>query len=168
VSTPSTWTIAPARPVDLDFVRRLLAEATLPTAGLEAMGETLLVARSGGAIIGCAGLEVYGGSALLRSVAVAVSARGAGVGRALCAAAVELARGHGVHRIYLLTETAGGYFPRLGFQPVSRHVVDDTVAASEEFRSLCPSSATAMVLELDPGASSAGDAVERRLGGRES
>lgn len=143
--------IAAARPAELVAVQNLLRRAELPTEGLDPHVDTLLVARDGEWVVGSAALEVYGASALLRSVAVDSAWRGRGLGVALAEAALALARDRGVARIYLLTETAGGFFPRFGFRAIPRTEVGPEVQRSEEFTSLCPESCLAMVLELGTG-----------------
>ena len=63
--------IARARPEDLQPTLALLDGASLPRDGVAEHFETFLVARAGGQIVGTIGLERYGESALLRSLAVA-------------------------------------------------------------------------------------------------
>ena len=74
--------------------------------------------------------------------------RGTGLGVRLTEAALALAVERGVRSVYLLTETAGEFFPRFGFRTVTRDEVNPAVKASEEFSSLCPESAQVMVLDL--------------------
>ena len=98
--------------------------------------------------MGVAGLEHYDDAALLRSVAVAPSARGTGVGGRLTQRALEKAALSGARVVYLLTTTAEDYFPRYGFQRTDRASVPTDVRESVEFTTACPSTATVMVLEL--------------------
>jgi N-acetylglutamate synthase-like GNAT family acetyltransferase len=63
-------TIAAARNSDLPAVLALLERSGLPQEGLADHLATTIVARSGDAVVGSAALELYGGAALLRSVAV--------------------------------------------------------------------------------------------------
>lgn len=139
-------TITQLLPEDLDAVHALLRAARLPTEGLDSHVHTALVARDGGTIVGCAALELYPPFALLRSVAVDASRRGQGLGQLLTAEAIALGRRLGVTGIYLLTETASGFFPKLGFVPIARDEVPAEVRQSIEFTSVCPVSAQAMVL----------------------
>lgn len=136
---------------DRHRVLALLEAAGLPRQGLEASWGTTLVARRGGRTLGCAALELHGAAAVLRSVAVARAARGAGAGGALVDAAIELARGLGLGQIWLLTETAAPFFEGLGFAAAERGAAPVAVRESIEFTALCPASATAMVLRLSPG-----------------
>jgi amino-acid N-acetyltransferase len=144
-----TFTIAHASAADLTPILALLARTDLPPDGLRDHLATTLVARSGQAIVGCAALELYGAAALLRSVAVEPSHQGQGLGQQLTRAALDLARQHGVHEVYLLTTTAGAFFPRFGFEPVARTDVPAAVQQSVEFTSACPVSALVMRLRLD-------------------
>ena len=50
--------------------------------------------------------------------------------------------------VYLLTETAGDFFPRFGFRPTTRAAVPSAVQQSVEFREACPASAVVMRTEL--------------------
>jgi amino-acid N-acetyltransferase len=141
-------TIAAATPADLPAIFRLLDDNRLPRAGLEAHVATTLVAHDHGAVVGTAALELYGAAALLRSVAVASARRGQGLGRALTTAALDLGRQRGVTIVYLLTETASAFFPKLGFRPVARGDVDAAVLGSAEFTTACPQSALVMMRSL--------------------
>lgn len=141
-------TISPATDRDYPGIEALLREHHLPEAGLRPHLETTLVARDDGRIVGSAALEVYDGSALLRSVTVTGPKRGTGLGRALALAAIDLARERGVDAVYLLTETAARFFAHLGFRETSRSSVAPAVQSSVEFVSACPASAVCMVLQL--------------------
>jgi len=140
--------IAPARPGEVAAVVALLGRAGLPQDGVRQLVATLLVARANGGVVGSAAIEPYGREALLRSVAVDPSRRGAGLGRRLAEAAVVMASRLRVERLYLLTETAAPFFARLGFRPVSRADIPASVQASPEFAFLCPASAQAMMRDL--------------------
>lgn len=141
-------TITPALPADLQAILDLLERATLPRVGFEPHLGTALVAREDGGIVGSAVLELYGEAALLRSVAVAPERQGEGLGQALTAAALELARRRGVRTVYLLTETAARFFPKFGFQAIDRADVDRAVLGSTEFTTACPASALVMATSL--------------------
>ena len=84
--------IEKASSADLDQVLCLLRENGLPTAGVNELLPNLLIIREGRRIIGCAGLEVYGRTGLLRSVAVSQDRRNKGNGTLLTKAVLELAR----------------------------------------------------------------------------
>ena len=67
-----------------------------------------------------------------------------GLGRELMDAAIRLAQDLQAPAIFLLTTTADEYFLRFGFIRINRADVPDSVQASVEFTSACPSSATVM------------------------
>jgi amino-acid N-acetyltransferase len=148
MSETMTITIAPADATDTPAILALLERNGLPRDGFPDQARTALAARAGASVVGSAALELYGMAALLRSVAVDASLRGQGLGQQLTRAALELARQHGVKTVYLLTETAGDFFPRFGFRPIERSTVDPAVQQSVEFTSACPVSALVLALSL--------------------
>ena len=134
---------------DLAAVHELVLASGLPVDGLaDQFPAAYVVARRAGEVIGAAGLEAYGDAGLLRSVAVAASARGSGLGIALTANRLVRARERGMSAVWLLTTTAADFFPRLGFRPCARAEAPEPLARSLEFASACP--ATAICLCLDP------------------
>lgn len=138
-----------ARSDDLADVVTLLRGAGLPAAGVAESFSDFFVAERDGTLIGAAGLEVYGPSALLRSVVVTDEWRGSGVGRSLIDLALGEAKSRGLEDVFLLTTTAEHYFPRFGFCCVSRDAVSEGVKASLEFQGACPASAVVMRKKLD-------------------
>jgi len=130
-----------ATEADLPAVLALLERSGLPTDGAAEHLETMVVAREGGRVVGAAALEPYRDGALLRSVVVEREHQGQGLGEALTSAALNLAS---VPNVYLLTTTAEKFFPRFGFEPISRDDVPASVRESVEFVSACPSSAVVM------------------------
>jgi amino-acid N-acetyltransferase len=140
--------IAPAGAADLPDILALLERSRLPPHGLADHVASTFVARDRGRIVGGAAVELYGRVGLLRSVAVDEGLRGRGLGIRLTAAALDLARARGLRTVYLLTETAGGFFPRFGFRPVSRGDVDPAALQSVEFTTACPANALVMALDL--------------------
>ena len=143
-----SFSIEPAQAADLPAILDLLASHRLPQAEVERHIDSALVAREGGRIAGCAVVETYESAGLLRSVAVAQSQRGLGLGIRLTEVAIDLARARGIKALYLLTETAAGFFPRFGFRPIPRDEVASAVRQSIEFTRACPASALAMVKDL--------------------
>jgi amino-acid N-acetyltransferase len=134
----------------LPLLVRLLADSELPVDGVADHLHSMLVAEDDGRVVGCAGLELYAEGALLRSVAVARSHRGRGLGLELTSAALELAERHGAPAVYLLTTTAEEFFPKFGFERISRSDVPPSVQQSVEFVSACCASAIVMRKRLAP------------------
>jgi amino-acid N-acetyltransferase len=139
-----------ATKADYEGVRALLEASALPLAGVPSTLADFYVAEDQGRVVGAVGLELYGADALLRSAAIDPVIRGSGVGRALVERALDHARERGVRAIYLLTTTAERYFPRFGFDRITREAVPDAVQASVEFREACPASAVVMRKVVTP------------------
>ena len=129
---------------DLPAVHRLLEQHHLPLDGVDAHVANMLVARDGTRIVGAAALELYADGALLRSVAVDPAVQGQRLGHRLTEAALQLAHDRGTATVFLLTTTAEGFFPKFGFEQISRADVPASVQASIEFHSACPASAVVM------------------------
>lgn len=138
--------IRPATPDDWTAIERLLISSDLPIDGARSHLSSFVVADHGGMIAGCAGLERYGKSGLLRSVAVDPARRGNGVGERLVRQILNAAREEGIESVVLLTTTASEWFPRFGFRRASE--APGGVKASAEFRGACPDSAVLMSLDL--------------------
>jgi amino-acid N-acetyltransferase len=133
-----------AIPSDTPAVEALLAAAGLP---LEGVAEALamgVVAREGAEVLGAAAVEPFGRAGLLRSVVVAESRRGIGLGHRLVAGAEVLARDEGVEELYLLTETAADWFPKLGYAVVGREEARAAVGESVEFTMVCATTGVPM------------------------
>jgi amino-acid N-acetyltransferase len=141
-------TIHPAEQADLPAVRRLLEAARLPLDEVEAHLETMVVAKDGSGVVGAAAVELYADGALLRSVVVSPVVQGQGVGQRLTEAALDVAKRRDMKAAFLLTTTAERFFPKLGFEQISRADVPESVQASVEFHSACPASATVMRKQL--------------------
>jgi amino-acid N-acetyltransferase len=144
----AVFTIRPAQATENGKLRELLEEAHLPTQGVEDPQTRLWIAGRGGEIAAMAGLERFGEVALLRSVATQAPFRGQGAATALCRTMLAEAAAQGVGRVYLLTETAEGFFRRLGFEAVPRDSLDPRLSASAELRGNVCASATAMARAL--------------------
>ena len=149
--TDSSYRVRPATDRDLDAARSLLAASKLPAVGLEdQFGEQYAVVEQDGRVVAVGGIERYGPRhGLLRSVAVAPSLRGKGLGELIVAERLAWARSVGLQDVYLLTTTADRWFPRFGFRAISRDDVATDVRGAREFSECCPSSAVVMRLDLD-------------------
>ena len=133
---------------DREAVHALLRGHGLPLDGLNDEHVIGLVAKLDGRVVGSVAVEVYGRYGLLRSLAVADEYRGHSLGSRLTREAMVLAEKRGLLALYLLTETAAGFFPKLGFKPVSRADMPAAVKTSVEFTTACPASAAAFVARL--------------------
>ena len=106
--------------------RRLLAKAMV---NLYEDVQEFFVAVDGDQVVGCGALHVlWEDLAEVRTLAVAPTAQGQGVGSALLHRLIENARELGVHRLFCLTfETE--FFGRHGFVPVDEVALDVDVRA---------------------------------------
>lgn len=131
-----------ARLADWPAVRAMLEAAELPHADLSpaAMRE-FLVAEEAAAVCGAVGLEPAGPVGLLRSLVVAQSVRGRGLGETLLTALEQRASERGVVELWLLTIDAGEFFARRGYAPKPREAAPPAIRGSREFSSLCPADA---------------------------
>lgn len=143
------YEIRPARTEDREPVLALLEATRLHPDGLDdQFPASYAVAEADGSIVGAAGIEVYGDAGLLRSVAVDAAWQGRGLGAALTRERLAWAAANDVADVYLLTRTADGYFPRLGFEMLDREVVPEAIRRSVQYTQVCPASTPVMVLHL--------------------
>ncbi|MBW8743355.1 MAG: GNAT family N-acetyltransferase [Sphingomonas sp.] len=119
-----------------------LAAADLPVCGRD--GHCYVLADGSGFGV----IEGKGTDRLLRSVVVPAAQRGMGVGTQLVDLLIEQAARLGADRLWLLTTTAADFFHRRGWKAVPRDAAPLAIRASDQFTSLCPSSATLMLREL--------------------
>ncbi len=126
----------------------LLEGAGLPARFITEHLSHFVVLRTDGQVRGCAGLEVYGDSCLLRSLVVHDDERGRGWGLALVQVLLDRARQLGMREVVVLTAMAVGLVRRFGFVEVEREAIDPQVRASWEFAEAGCCSATCMLLVL--------------------
>lgn len=152
MSTPAEVSIRKATSADTGAVVALLVAAKLPVDGVpDALSHLLVAERGTGAakeIVGVVALERQGDAALLRSAAVAPAVRGTGLGARLVQRALDNARAQSLRELVLLTTTADAWFPRFGFERISREEAPEALLASDEFQFACPASAVVMRLRM--------------------
>lgn len=140
----------PITPLEVDAeLTALLAACDLATSDLVANARVRLYGgRTDGELVGAVGFESVGRVALLRSLAVAPSQRGKGLGQVLVASAEAHAGEQGIDTLYLLTTTAAAFFARLGYSAVERALAPTAIRATSQFAGLCPAAATLMCKRL--------------------
>lgn len=144
-----TFTLATI--ADLPAIRALLGRCGLPTEDLQRERlDNFVACWAGDQLVGVVGIDTVGGIGLLRSLAVAPEFRGRQIAHALWMRAHDDALRRGVRQLYLLTTTAERLFARWGFCRIARDLVPAPLRATQEFTSLCPTSAIAMTLALAP------------------
>jgi amino-acid N-acetyltransferase len=129
--------------------RSLLKASELPADDLDFNKDLLVGYYEGDDLVGTGGLEIHGNYALLRSLSVRLGIRGKAVGTTLTEYLLKEAKKKKLKAVYLLTETARGFFQKKGFVDVSREEVPPAVKASSEFSSVCPTTAAVMYLPID-------------------
>jgi amino-acid N-acetyltransferase len=107
--------LRPARPEEVEAISALIASEHMPPMEVAEWLDGFWVLDEGGTLAGCAGIELYGEAAVLRSVMTAPSLRGTGEGMRLVRRCLDYAREQGARRCYLFTMTADGFFQRFGF-----------------------------------------------------
>lgn len=118
---------------DLAEVRGLLSACGLPTDVEAFFPRGYVLAWRDAELVGCCGLEAHGGAGLLRSLAVAASARGLGLARTLVDERMRAAHDLALTEVYLLTTTAADFFRRCGFAEVPRASAPEAIRSSAQF-----------------------------------
>ena len=133
-----------ASAADVPAVEALLRDAGLPLDGAVDALALGIVGREGDRVVAAAAVERYADAGLLRSVVVAADRRGAGLGQSIVTAAEDLARDDGVRDLFLVTETAADWFPRLGYEVIDRPTAEAAVGASVELTTVCKDTGVTM------------------------
>jgi len=140
----SLLSVRPATPVDAGKIREMLERAALPADGVADGLPDVLVGEVGGTVVAVARLEVSGTVGLLRSVVVQPDRRSGWRGSEIVRAMLQRAAAQGPAELFLLTTTARGFFERLGFRIAPRDAAPLPIQCTEQFSTLCPSSAVLM------------------------
>lgn len=144
MSTTDQTLITKATNTQREAIIELLQTEKLPVDDLPASLDHFFVAMDDHQLIGAIGLERYGACGLLRSLAVDQGHRNKNMASQLLQELEKYAIATGMTCLYLLTETASGYFERKGYQTIRRDEVPKEVQASSEFSHVCPVSAIVM------------------------
>lgn len=132
---------------DRECISLLLSSFKLPLDGLED-SRMWVLQESNGSVQGVAGLELWEGKGLLRSVAINKNLQNRGYGSALVKYVIGEAKKSGIHELLLLTTTAPDFFRKLGFREDDRENVTGSITDSVEFKGACPKTAVLMRLSL--------------------
>ena len=134
---------------DEGSINNFLLEVGLPYQDISGHLGHFLLAKSNDTLIGVVGLEVHGEFGLLRSLAVALPYRGRGIGMVLCERILAYAHLQGIKELYLFTMTAENFFTKLGFIKIDRENIPKEIQGTEEFQTLCPSTAICMFKRIE-------------------
>jgi amino-acid N-acetyltransferase len=144
----TTIQITPAQRRSRELIIALLREAGLPANDLPAELDHFFVAIDNEQVIAAAGLEVYMPYGLLRSLVVKENYRNSDIGSQLVQALELHARELDLQGIFLLTETASGFFSRKNYKIEERTRAPKQLTQSSEFSHVCPQSAIMMKKDL--------------------
>ncbi|WP_413697936.1 arsenic resistance N-acetyltransferase ArsN2 [Pseudomonas asiatica] len=125
-----------------------LTAAGLPTQDLLQPGRMFYSFHRGETELGYGGIEGSGRTRLIRSLVVVPAQRKSGIGNLLLRALERIAEADGAQSLHLLTTTAPDFFAARGYEQRDRSQAPKAISSSEEFNSLCPTSAVYMVKEL--------------------
>lgn len=142
-------TLALASSMDEPWIRQLLTLCGLPNEDLtpEHLSHFWVI-KEKGEILGTVGLEIFGRSALLRSLAIDPRFRKRGFASELTKKAEDYATSLKIEVLYLLTMTAESFFRKRGYQKSERNSVPPEIRGTTEFQSLCPANSVCMVKVL--------------------
>ena len=127
-----------------------LETAGLPTDDLHEPGRRFYRFEDDAGLIGYGGLEQIGPDVLIRSMVVVDARRGGGLGAEVLSWLETRAAEQKATALYLLTTSATAFFQRHGYTALPRSAAPPAIAASRQFSTLCPASATFMFKELRP------------------
>lgn len=121
----------------------------LPTQDLLEHGQFFYALTQDDRPVAFGGYALRGSDVLLRSIVVPGALRGQGHGARMLDALMTAAARSGATHAWLLTMTPT-FFQHHGFTTRSRSECPPDVAATPEFRSICPASASLMAHKLTP------------------
>ena len=137
-----------AQEADWPVVAGLLAGTGLQLVGAREHLKHFLVALDEYGLVGCAGMEHYADTGLLRSVAVAESERGKGIGQNLVERLLLQAQQENIKTVIVLARSAEDFFRKFDFAEVRFDRLPPSIRDSVEFKFSEPEATTAMLLNL--------------------
>jgi len=142
--------LRPATADDFTAIVQLLQETGIGTEDLNpAHTAAFLLLSEGAEILACGAVERFNGRCgVVRSVAVRAPQRGQGLATRLMRSLETHARLRGQERLYLLTESAAGFFARLGYVRCEWSEVPEAVRESGPFSRQACAQATCMEKRL--------------------
>ncbi|MFW9980540.1 MAG: GNAT family N-acetyltransferase [Candidatus Thorarchaeota archaeon] len=131
---------------DFDGIIELLESVKVPTDGINPDFTTFYIFRDKtNKIIACIGLELFTGTALLRSLAVDQKHQRNNLGHRLVYKLLEEANEAGTKAVYVCTAKVPGFFLKHGFTNIDLDDVPAEIRNSGLFRVGCPSVAAYMM-----------------------
>lgn len=116
------------------LIAGILEQCGLEASDVDPLGTTFHIATGGGVLVGCAGAERHGDTAIVGPVAVLSEFQGQGVASHLVRAILMRARASGCRQAVFLWNRCASYFSRHGFLLAPRSHLPDEVRASRAFQ----------------------------------
>ncbi|WP_163714763.1 arsenic resistance N-acetyltransferase ArsN2 [Mangrovibacterium lignilyticum] len=133
--------LQPLKGDELGKASEILKEANLPTTDLTEAPVQLFGLYRKNQLVAVGGLEMYGKSAILRSLAIQKAFRSNGVGSLLLSKIEKKATELQLSDLYLLTTTAEKFFDSHQYKKCHHDSCPKEIQQSQEFASICPSTA---------------------------
>jgi len=132
---------------DLTGIVDLIESVNVPTEGIDPDFTIFFVIRdkTTNKIVGCIGLELFTGTALLRSFAVDPNFQGDKLGHSLVNRLLEEAAEAGSEAVYVCTAKIPNFFLSIGFSSIDLDDVPDEIRNSHLFKGGCLSVAAYMM-----------------------
>lgn len=133
---------------DLQQIIELLEENNLPSSDISLKTQQFWKYQPNEKLQALAGIEAYGENAVFRSFVAHEDIRGTGIAYKLYIHLLQEAKKQGITKLFLLTTTAKDWFLKQKWTIIERNSVPIQIAKSEEFKSICPASATCMSITI--------------------
>lgn len=133
---------------DYRAIIHLLLSNQLPSSDIHASHVELFVGVHHQELIATIGIETYDSVALVRSLCVKEAFRSQHIAEAMLQYLFQHCQDENIQSLYLLTTTAEHYFKRYGFETIERACVPMAIQQTQEYSSLCPSSALTLYKKI--------------------
>jgi amino-acid N-acetyltransferase len=117
-----------------EFIAGILERSGLEASDIDPVGTTFHIAAMQNMLVGCAGAEWHGNTAVVGPVAVLPEAREQGIASHLVRATLMRARASGCRYAVLFSLGSASYFSRHGFLLTPRSELPDDVRASKAYQ----------------------------------
>lgn len=134
---------------DIEVIKEILNANHLPYIDCHEHIENFFVAEINGLIIGVGGFENLNSLGLLRSIAVKSEYQNRGIAKQIYSLIDSKAQSLGFESLFLLTESAVGYFESFGYKIIERAEVPLQIKQTKQFKDLCPSSSMVMFKQIN-------------------
>lgn len=126
---------------EISSIKLLLHKFGLPDSDLETAPIQFFGIKENDKLIATGALEIYGFSAVLRSVGVRQKYRNLGYGNHIINFLEKKAIEMGIQKLFLLTTTAEVFFRKLNYNPIHRDLCPNEIKSSAQFKDICPTTA---------------------------